>query len=266
MPINFSPPVNIAVRTARKAGILARSQFDRRHELQVRAKGRNDPVTSADLAVEEEILRELKRAYPQYGVLAEEQGATGKRDRPCWIVDPIDGTLNFLHGVPHFAISIALAEGNTLLGGVVYDPMRDELFVAERGRGAYLNDRRVRVTQPTGLTGALIATGFPCRRPQWFERYQKAFAGFYEQVGDQRRQGAASLDLAYVAAGRYDGFWEIGLSPWDIAAGALLVLEAGGLVSDFSGAGDYLQNGHVVAAHNNLHGPMRAILNQAGLE
>ncbi|MBF0179864.1 MAG: inositol monophosphatase [Magnetococcales bacterium] len=261
----FSPPINIAVRAALKAGALAREHFDRRHELEVTMKGRNDPLTSADLAVEREILFHLKKAYPQYGILAEEKGGAVRADRPCWIVDPIDGTLNFLHGVPHFAISIALVENGTLRGGVVYDPMRDELFVAERGCGAFLNDRRIRVANAERLADTLVATGFPSRRPQWFERYQSAFAGFFAQVRDQRRQGAASLDLAYVAAGRYDGYWEIGLSQWDIAAGALLVLEAGGLISDFSGGPEFLQSGNVVASNNKLHAGMLAIISQAGL-
>ncbi|MBF0628189.1 MAG: inositol monophosphatase [Magnetococcales bacterium] len=263
--MQLSPPMNVAVRTARKAGILAREWFDRRHELEVKNKGKNDLVTSADLMVEEEILHQLKKAYPRYGLLAEEKGGMLTPDRPCWIVDPIDGTLNFAHGLPHFAISIALSEGGNLVGGLVYDPIRDELFVAERGRGAYLNDRRIRVVRGQGLNGALLATGFPHRRPERLPAYLKAFGAFFDVVADQRRLGSAALDLAYVAAGRYDGFWESGLAPWDLAAGVLLVREAGGLVSDFANGEEFLTSGNVVAAPDSLHGAMREIIQQAGM-
>ncbi|MBF0438442.1 MAG: inositol monophosphatase [Magnetococcales bacterium] len=264
--MQFSPPMNIAVRTALKAGILARDQFDRRYEMEIKSKGKNDHVTSADLAVEKEILSQLKKAYPKYGIMAEEKGGGLTTDRPCWIVDPIDGTLNFIHGVPHFAISIALATGSEILGGVVYDPMRDELFAAEKGRGAFLNDRRIRIVRRAGnLTGSLLATGFPHRQLEKFPAYLKAFSAFSAVVDDQRRQGAAALDLAYVAAGRYDGFWEIGLSAWDIAAGAILVQEAGGLISDFSNKGNFLLSGAVVAAHEGVHKPMLEIIQEAGL-
>ncbi|MBF0163095.1 MAG: inositol monophosphatase [Magnetococcales bacterium] len=260
-----SPPMNIALRAAFKAGALAREWFDRRHELEVREKGKNDLVTSADLAVEEEIVFQLKKAYPKYGVLAEEKGGKLPTDRPCWIVDPIDGTLNFAHGLPHFAISIALLEEGKLVSGLVHDPMRDETFVAERGRGAYLNDRRIRVTDRRSLQGALLATGFPHRRLDRLPGYLKAFESFFPLVADQRRLGSAALDLAYVAAGRYDGFWEMGLAPWDIAAGALLVREAGGMVSDFANEENFLISGNVVAAHNAVHDEMLALIRQAGL-
>ncbi|MEO5331961.1 MAG: inositol monophosphatase [Magnetococcus sp. YQC-5] len=263
--MHFSPPMNVAVRTALKAGILARELFDRRYELEIKNKAKKDQVTTADLALEKEILSQLKKGYPQYGVLAEEKGGEIRSDRPCWIVDPIDGTLNFIHGVPHFAISIGLIEGNTLLGGVVYDPMRDELFAAERGRGAFLNDRRIRISRDRSLNDALLATGFPHRRQESIIPYQKAFGAFFAVVQDQRRQGAAALDLAYVAAGRYDGFWELGLSPWDIAAGAVLVQEAGGLISDFARGSGFLLSGNVVAASDAIHGPMLDIIQDSGL-
>ncbi|MEO5346183.1 MAG: inositol monophosphatase [Magnetococcus sp. YQC-9] len=260
-----SPPMNIALRTAHKAGRMAREWFDRRHELEIKEKGKNDPVTAADLAVEEEIVHQLKKAYPKYGILAEEQGGKIPTDRPCWIIDPIDGTLNFAHGLPHFAISIALVEEGKLISGVVHDPMRDETFVAERGRGAYLNDRRIRVTNRRTLEGALLATGFPHRRLERLPGYMKAFEGFFPLVADQRRLGSAALDLAYVAAGRYDGFWEMGLAPWDIAAGALLVREAGGMISDFAGEENFLASGNVVAGHDVVQGAMLEIIRQAGL-
>ncbi|MBF0271235.1 MAG: inositol monophosphatase [Magnetococcales bacterium] len=263
--MQFSPPMNVAVRAALKAGILAREWFDRRHELEVKNKGKNDPVTGADLVVEEELLLALKKAYPRYGVMAEEQGGKLTLDRPCWIVDPIDGTLNFIHGLPHFAISIALMEGGVIQGGLVHDPIRDELFVAERGRGAYLNDRRIRVTRPQGINGALLATGFPHRRPERLPGYLKAFESFCAVVADQRRLGSAALDLAYVAAGRYDGFWEMGLAPWDIAAGTLLVREAGGMVSDFANGEQFLTSGNVIAAPEAIHGTMLEIIRQAGI-
>jgi myo-inositol-1(or 4)-monophosphatase len=263
--MQFSPPMNVAVRTALKAGMMAREWYDRRHELEVKNKGKNDLVTTVDLIVEEEILLQLKKAYPRYGVLAEEKGGKMTTDRPCWIVDPIDGTLNFAHGVPHFAISIALMEGGEIQGGLVLDPMRDELFVAERGRGAYVNDRRIRVTRERGLTGALLATGFPHRRLERMPAYLKTFEAFSALVADQRRQGSAALDLAYVAAGRYDGFWEMGLSPWDVAAGALLVREAGGIVSDFANEERFMSSGNVVAAHDSIHGAMLETIRQSGL-
>lgn len=263
--MHFSPPMNVAIRTALKAGQMAREQFDRRYEMEVATKGKNDHVTSADLAVEKEILYQLKKGYPQYGILAEEKGGKWETGRPCWIIDPIDGTLNFIHGVPHFAISIGLAEGSTLLGGVVYDPMRDELFAAERGRGAFLNDRRIRTVGDKSLTGALLATGFPHRHQELITPYLKTFEAFFAVVGDQRRQGSAALDLAYVAAGRYAGFWEVGLSPWDIAAGVLLVQESGGLVSDFTGEAGFFQSGNIIAAPEAIHGPMLAIIKQNGL-
>lgn len=260
-----SPPMNIALRAAFKAGGLAREWFDRRHELEVREKGKNDLVTSADLAVEEEIVFQLKKAYPKYGVLAEEKGGKLPTDRPCWIVDPIDGTLNFAHGLPHFAISIALLEEGKLVSGLVHDPIRNETFVAERGRGAYLNDRRIRVTDRRGLQGCLLATGFPHRRLERLPGYLKAFESFFPLVADQRRLGSAALDLAYVAAGRYDGFWEMGLAPWDIAAGALLVREAGGMISDFAGEENFLVSGNVVAGPIAVHGEMLSLIGQAGL-
>ncbi|NGZ05636.1 MAG: inositol monophosphatase [Magnetococcales bacterium] len=262
----MSPPMNVAVRIARQAGILAREWFDRRHELEIKQKGINDPVTAADLMVEEEIRYHLKKAYPRYGILAEEKGGNLTQERPCWIVDPIDGTLNFAHGLPHFAISIGLIEKNVLQGGVIYDPMRDELFTAERGRGAYLNDRRIRVTRPTeGMTHALLATGFPHRKLHQLPGYLNAFEAFVKMVADQRRQGSAALDLAYVAAGRYDGFWECGLAPWDLAAGVLLVREAGGLVSDFANQEGFLTSGNVIAAPDAIHGAMLEVIRNSGL-
>ncbi len=264
--MHFSPPMNVAIRTALKAGVIAREFFDRRYELTISSKGKNDPVSSADLAVEKEILFLLKKSYPKYGLLTEESGGKWDEDRPCWIVDPIDGTLNFIHGVPHFAISIALAEGTTLLGGVVYDPMRDELFAAERGRGAFMNDRRMRTTRDKALNDALLSTGFPHRQQNLMESYLKTFTAFSTQVQDQRRQGSAALDLAYVAAGRYEGFWEMRLAPWDIAAGALLVQEAGGLITDFAKGADFLQSGNVIAASTSIHDAMFKTIQQTGLK
>ncbi|MBF0141970.1 MAG: inositol monophosphatase [Magnetococcales bacterium] len=251
--MNYSPLLTVMVRAARKAGALAVQFFDRRHQLEVAFKGKDDPVTSADTAVEKEILFHLRKAYPRYGILAEESPPSTGKEEWQWVVDPIDGTLNFLHGNPHFALSIGLARGDELQAGVVYDPVRDELFTAERGRGAFLNDQRIRVSDRGTLNGALIATGFPLRRKHLAAPYLSSFAAVFAASADIRRAGSASLDLAYTAAGRFDGFWESGLSPWDIAAGCIIVQEAGGFCSDFQGGNQFLGSGNIVAGNPNLH-------------
>jgi myo-inositol-1(or 4)-monophosphatase len=191
------------------------------------------------------VIETLRKAYPDHAILAEESGASGQSEY-TWIIDPLDGTTNFIHGFPQYAVSIALRHKQTVTQAVVYDPTKNELFTATRGRGAFLNERRVRVARRNALAESLIGTGFPYRELGNLDAYLRAFKAVTEKAAGVRRAGAAALDLAYVAAGRLDGFWEIGLSPWDVAAGSLLILEAGGLISDYDGEANYLDSGHVV--------------------
>jgi myo-inositol-1(or 4)-monophosphatase len=233
--------------------------LERVDRLNIGTKQRNDFVSEVDRLAEAEIIRLIHRAYPEHAVLAEESGRQGESEFE-WVVDPLDGTTNFLHGFPQFAVSIALKHRGRLDQAVVYDPLRQELFTASRGAGATLNDRRIRVTRANGLDGALLGTGFPFRQQQHLDAYLAMFRALFPDAAGIRRAGAAALDLAYVAAGRLDGFWEIGLNEWDTAAGALLVLEAGGMVSDFDGGGDYLETGNVICAGPRLHGTMVAAI------
>ncbi|MBK1734282.1 inositol monophosphatase [Halorhodospira abdelmalekii] len=257
------PMVNIAVRAARAAGNVIVRNIDRLDRVRVESKGRYDFVTDIDRQAESVILDVLHRAYPRHAILAEESGAAyngGGEAEYTWIVDPLDGTANFLHGFPQVGVSIALQHQGQLTAAVVYDPLRQELFTAARGSGAQLDGRRIRVTPRRGLEGALIGTGFPFKNQQLMPRYLQMFATVAERAEDMRRAGAASLDLAYVAAGRLDGFFELGLKPWDIAAGALLIQEAGGTVSGLQGDDDYLQSGDIVAGGLKVHaGLQRAI-------
>ncbi|MFT5887971.1 MAG: myo-inositol-1(or 4)-monophosphatase [Zhongshania sp.] len=259
----MQPMLNIALRAARKAGdIIARAteQLDR---VQIDMKGENNFVTEIDRKAEQEIIYHLQKAYPEHSFLGEESGVSGKVDSDYqWIIDPIDGTTNFVRGIPHFAISIACLYQGQIEHAVVFDPIRREEFTASRGRGAQLNGRRVRVTMNTSLEGALIGTGIPFKGhgEQHIPAFMKSVEAVAKESAGVRRAGAASLDLAYVAAGRLDGFWEIGLSKWDIAAGILLVREAGGLVSDFSGGGNYFESGNIVAANPKcLKGLLQAV-------
>lgn len=219
--------------------------------LNITEKSQNDFVTEVDNAAEKEIIRTIRAAFPEHAILAEESGLQGVSDFQ-WIIDPLDGTTNYLHGFPQFAVSIALKNKKTLEQAVVYDPLRQELFTASRGRGAHLNDRRIRVTSRRGLEGALLGTGFPFKQQQHLDAYLETFKSLFPMTAGIRRAGSAALDLAYVAAGRLDGFWELGLSPWDMAAGALLVEEAGGFISDFAGTKDFLETGNVVAANPRI--------------
>jgi len=242
------PMLNTAVKAARKAGaIINRASLDL-DLVRVSAKGRSDFVTEVDHAAEQAIIEILKTAYPQHAILAEESGASGPHSGSeyTWIIDPLDGTTNFIHGFPQYAVSIGLQHDGQITQAVVYDPTRNELFTATRGRGAFLNDRRLRVSRRDKLRDSLIGTGFPFRKLEHLDQYVRMFKRITEETAGIRRPGAAALDLAYVAAGRLDGFWEFGLSPWDMAAGSLLIIESGGLISDFDGQKDYLQSGHVV--------------------
>ncbi|KPJ91143.1 MAG: inositol monophosphatase [Gammaproteobacteria bacterium SG8_11] len=244
----MQPMLNIAVRAARNAGNIIARSVDRLDQITISVKAENDYVSEIDRQAEQEIIHTIRKAYPNHGILGEETGSH-EGDEYLWIIDPLDGTTNFLHGFPQFAVSIGLKHKGRLEQAVVYDPLRQELFTASRGAGAQLNDRRIRVSKRNDLEGALLGTGFPFKQQQHLETYLKTFKALFPMTAGIRRAGSAALDLAYVAAGRLDGFWEIGLNPWDMAAGVLLIQEAGGLVSDFSGGNDFLTTGNVVAAN-----------------
>jgi len=258
MSQTLHPMLNIAVRAARSAGsIINRAALDL-DVLKVGSKGTNDFVTEVDQAAEEAIISTLLEAYPGHAILAEESGRQrGSRHSDyLWIIDPLDGTTNFIHGFPVYAVSIALAFRGKVEQAVVYDPTRNDLFYASKGKGAYLNDRRLRVSKRTRMSDALIGTGFPFRKGDNFKRYLKIFEEVMQQCAGMRRPGAAALDLCYVAAGWYDGFFETGLSPWDVAAGSLMITEAGGLVGNFTGEADFLYQREVVAATPRIYGQL----------
>jgi myo-inositol-1(or 4)-monophosphatase len=239
---------------ARKAARALRRDFGEVEQLQVSNKGPSDFVSAADIKAEKTLRAELQKARPRFGFLMEETGEiAGEDGKHRWIIDPIDGTTNFLHGIPHFAISIALEMEGEIIAGVVYNPIVEEMFFAEKGQGAFLNDHRLRVSARTKMTEAVIATGIPFHGRPGHEPFLKQLGRVMNEVAGVRRMGTASLDLAYVAAGRCEGFWETGLQPWDIAAGILLVREAGGFVTDFKGGQDVLHGGNVVAANPKLH-------------
>ncbi|HVJ61470.1 MAG TPA: inositol monophosphatase family protein [Tahibacter sp.] len=245
------PAVNIAVRAARAAGTLILRNLNRVEGLVVMEKERMDFASEVDRAAEALIMRELKRAYPRHSFLAEESGEHGK-SRHQWVIDPLDGTHNFLRGFPHFCVSIAMLEDGEPVYGVIYDPLRDETFTASKGDGAFLNDRRIRVSQREGLAGALLATGFPYRQRRHLEPQLEATKLLLGSAEDIRRTGSAALDLAYVACGRLDGFYETGLKPWDMAAGCLLVREAGGRYCDFAGRDNLPESGNLIAASHKV--------------
>jgi len=250
------PMLNIAVRAARNAGDIIIRHLNRIDQLTVASKERNDFVSEADRQAEAEIIAVIRKAYPAHSVLAEESGSHAGSEEFQWIIDPLDGTTNFLHGFPQFAVSIALKHKGRLDQAVVYDPLRQELFTASRGSGAFLDNRRMRVSRQTGLSGALLGTGFPYKDQRHLDAYLNMFRALIVDSAGIRRPGSAALDLAYVAAGRLDGFWEIGLNAWDMAAGVLLIQEAGGLVGDLAGGHSYLENGNIVAATPKLFAVM----------
>jgi myo-inositol-1(or 4)-monophosphatase len=253
--------LNVMVAAAMKAARGLNRDFGEVENLQVSRKGPADFVSAADRRAEEVIRAELLRARPNYGLLMEESGETEGSDRQHrWIVDPLDGTTNFLHGIPQFAISIALERQGRLSAAVVYDPIADELFAAERGGGAFLNDRRLRVAARQNLADCVIATGMPYKGHGDHTAYRNELAAVLSEVAGVRRFGAASLDLAWVAAGRFDGFWEHNLSPWDIAAGLLLIREAGGFVTDLQGGDAIFETGGVVAGNEAIHGQLLALI------
>lgn len=264
----LSPALNVMVSAARKAGRPLIRDFGELEHLQISMKGPADFVSSADERTERILIEELSKARPGYGFVAEESGAREGSDKSHrFIIDPIDGTTNFLHGVPVFAISVALERDGQLQSGLVYNPVTDEMFVAERGHGAYLNDKRLRVAARKNLAESLIATGIPFMGKGDQSLHDQSLAevrAIISRTTGVRRCGAASLDLAYVAAGRFDGYWERVLNPWDIAAGILLVREAGGVVTDMDGRGDPLAKGDVLCANETLHPQLLKILQEAG--
>jgi myo-inositol-1(or 4)-monophosphatase len=258
----MQPLLNIAVRAARRAGEVIIRGMNRLHRLDVRVKGQNDFVSEIDTQAEMEIIDTVRKSYPDHAFLAEESGASGGPDNSefVWIIDPLDGTTNFLHSFPQFAVSIGVQRRGRMEHAVVYDPLRQELFTASRGEGAQLDGKRIRVSPHIGLERALIGTGFPFRSNlHWLDPYMAMLKAVTQSTAGIRRAGAAALDLAYVAAGRLDAFWEIGLSPWDTAAGTLLITEAGGLVGTLSG-GEYKHHGNILVGTPKVYTPMLELL------
>ncbi len=246
--------INVMVGAALKAGPQLARDFGEVEQLQVSKKGPSDFVSMADLKAEKTLHRELGKARPDFGFLMEEQGAhEGADTSQRWIVDPLDGTTNFLHGIPHFAISIGYEKDGEILAGVIYDPIKNELFWAERGRGAWMNDKRLRVSGRSDLSEAVLATGIPHHGRGNHREFLALAELFMARTSGIRRYGAAALDLAYVAAGRYEGYWELDLKPWDVAAGAIIVREAGGFVTDYAGRDRAVESGEVLAANDHLH-------------
>ncbi len=246
------PTVNIASRAARKAGDIILRYHNQIDQLSIENKAVNDFVSEVDQMAEDAIINEIKKAFPEHSILGEESGEILGDANYQWIIDPLDGTTNYLHGFPQYSVSIALYENNEATHAVVYDPFKEELFSASKGEGAYLNNQRLRVTNTNGFKDTLIGTGFPFKAPEHLDAYLAMFKAIHPHVAGIRRAGSAALDLAYLAAGRMDGFWEIKLNAWDIAAGALLVKEAGGFIGDFSGRNDYLETGNVVAGNHKV--------------
>ncbi|HEY5993764.1 MAG TPA: inositol monophosphatase family protein [Gallionellaceae bacterium] len=246
------PMLTIAVKAARRAGNLIHRTSDKIDHLTITKKSHADFVSEVDRAAEQAIIETLLGAYPNHAILAEESGTQGDSEF-VWIIDPLDGTTNFLHGVPQYAVSIALQHKGVLSQAVVYDPTRNDLYTASRGRGAFLNERRIRVSKRKELADSLIGTGFPYTRFEHMDAYMAIFKDVMQKTAGLRRPGAASLDLAWTAAGRYDGFFETGLKPWDIAAGALLIQEAGGMVGDLQGKDGYLNSGHICAGNPDIY-------------
>lgn len=246
------PMLNIAVRAARVAGNIIMRGYENRNDLKLEQKGEHDFVTQIDKEAEQAIIQKIQQSYPDHAFIGEESGNTGENAEYTWIIDPIDGTTNFIKGIPHFAISIALLHKGRLDQGLIFDPIRSELFTAGRGSGAQLNGYRIRASNAKDLSNTVLATAFPFRNRDQFTEFNKTFCNIFAQAGDVRRTGCAALDLAYVAAGRFDGYWERGIESWDIAAGELIVREAGGIVTDFKGNNDPLYAGEIVAGNPRI--------------
>jgi myo-inositol-1(or 4)-monophosphatase len=256
------PTLTVAVKAARRAGNFINRSARDLDLLTITTKGPRDFVSEVDRTAEATIVETILEAYPDHAILAEEGTAKGANAdaENLWIIDPLDGTTNFLHGFPQYCVSIGLQQRGAITQAVIYDPVRNDLFTATRGRGAFLNDRRIRVSKRDHLRDCLVGTGFPFRDGSYLDTYLRMMKAMIEQTAGLRRPGAAALDLAYVAAGFYDGFWEVGLNPWDVAAGSLLVQEAGGLIGDLAGEGDFLHGGQVIAANPKIFAQMVAAL------
>ncbi len=248
----MQPILNIAITAARNASRTIMRSFGRVEAQHISEKKRNDFVTEIDKAAEKDIIQTIQKNYPTHKIISEENGVIEGDSTFTWIIDPLDGTTNYIHGIPHFSVSIAMVYKDKIEHGVIYDPIRNELFAASRGDGARLNDRRIRVSDNTKVDKSLIGTGFPFKNPEDISVYLRIFSEMLPQVRGMRRAGSAALDLAYVAAGRFDGFWELGLSEWDMAAGMLLIKEAGGLVSDVHGEEKCLETGNIIAGNPKI--------------
>jgi myo-inositol-1(or 4)-monophosphatase len=259
----MNPLLTIAVKAARSAGNIIARYSDQVDSLSIITKQRNDFVSEVDKLAEKAIIDMIKVSYPEHAILAEETGkheGSGDGKDYLWIIDPLDGTTNFLHGIPQYAVSIAVQHKKSIIMAVIYNPINGELFTASKGAGAWLNDKRIRVSKHKSLEGSIIGTGFPYRKDQSVKHYLPVFETFMKKTAGLRRPGAASLDLAYIAAGRYDGFFEMGLNKWDIAAGVLIIREAGGLIGDLKGEGTYLETGNIVAANPKIFHQMLVTL------
>lgn len=255
------PMLNIAVKAARQAGNVIMRHLDRVDTLNIHTKARNDFVSEVDVLAESEIIDVISAAYPDHAILAEESGTRSGND--CqWIIDPLDGTTNFLHGYPQFSVSVAMSRDGVLEHGVVFDPIRNEMFTASRGRGAHLNSRRIRVSNVARLENCLLGTGFPFRAMTHLDPWLRMFRAMLLRTSGIRRAGSAALDLAHVSCGRFDGFWELGLKPWDLAAGCLLIQEAGGLVTDLDNGQSFMESGNVVTANPAIHPLMLEIISK----
>jgi myo-inositol-1(or 4)-monophosphatase len=254
--------LNIAVRAARSAGDIIVRNMDRLDRIKIVTKQNNDFVSKVDLMSEQAIIDTIKQAYPDHGILAEESGKQDEASEFRWIIDPLDGTTNYLHGFPQFAVSIALQHKGRLEVGVIYDPVSQELFTASRGNGALLNDKKIRVSNHSGLENALLGTGFPYYDQSYLDTYLETMKALMQKTAGLRRPGSAALDLAWLAAGRIDGFWEFNLKAWDIAAGALIIREAGGIVSDFANKDGYLESGDIIAAAPKVFPEMMKIIQE----
>ena len=254
--------VNVMVNAAQKAGRGLRRAFGEIEKLQVSKKGPADYVSEADHRAEKTIFEELRHARPKYGFLMEESGIVeGVDNSNRWIIDPLDGTLNFLHGLPHFAISIGLERDREIFAGVIYEPITDQLFWAEKGKGAFLNDKRLRVSTRRNMDESLFATGIPFAGREDHKPFLMQLENVMAVSAGVRRYGAAALDLAYVAAGRYEGYWEKGINAWDMAAGIIIVREAGGFVTDYDGKNNMMDNGSIIASNDQLHKPLKKLIN-----
>jgi myo-inositol-1(or 4)-monophosphatase len=255
--------MDIALKAAKSAGYILKEHFGKVPQGAIRQKTKNDFLSFVDEQSERVIIETIRSRFPEHAFLAEESGASNNHSPYLWIIDPLDGTKNYLSGIPVFAVSIALQHHNDLVLGIIYDPMRNELFHAETGKGAFLNNTPIQVSSKTKLSDCLLATGFPFKAKHLLPQYLNAFEAVFNRSIGMRRMGAAAVDLAYVAAGRFDAFWELGLSPWDVAAGAVLVTEAGGTVHDFWLGDRFLFNHYLLAANGNVQQELSGLLRQS---